>query len=187
MRVSSRIAVVIAGIVPLLVGCTNGAPLTSVPRLGAAQAPATGATEAQTANIVPSIQRTQLLAPGAQRSRKTVWAANASYVYVSLFESGSVDQIDVFTQRNIKGPPVATITAGLNSVAGLFVDRARNLWVANGGGYILEFPPGRSKPHQKIQVPPSDGSPLNLWIADDGTIYATSGVGIIKRTPQGQW
>ncbi|HEY1429090.1 MAG TPA: hypothetical protein VGF18_05925 [Candidatus Tumulicola sp.] len=182
----ARIATIVFLIVPLLAGCVSNSPETSVPRLGAAPASQLGVYGGRTATGVPSTGRAQLHARGARGKSK--WPANASYVYVSLFEYPTVDEIDVFKQGNIKAAPIATITAGLDFVAGLFVDQSRNLWVANEAGYILEFPPGQSKPSQKIDVPASDGYPQGMWVAGDGSIYAiTNGVGVIKYTTQDQW
>jgi hypothetical protein len=184
MRFTQQIAIVVSGIVPLLAGCATNTPVTSVPGVAGNSGSAASVNHVRTAKVLPSMDPTPARADRVRGT--TSWPANGSYVYVSLFEYPSVDQINVYRQGNIKGQPVATITNGLDYASGLAVDQARNLWVANAVGYILEYPAGTSKPSQKIDVPASDGNPLNVWIAADGTIYAvTNGVGIIKHAAHG--
>ncbi|MBV8197232.1 MAG: hypothetical protein JO263_03795, partial [Candidatus Eremiobacteraeota bacterium] len=45
------------------------------------------------------------------------------------------------------GKPIRRITRGLKYPAGIFVDRAHNLWVANeGDSNVIEYARGSSKP-----------------------------------------
>jgi hypothetical protein len=183
MRIARHIALVF-GVVPLLAGCATSTPVTNVPQLAAARGSTAGAMQSLIAKAGPALEKMQLHAAPATGAKS--WPANGSYVYVSLFEYPSVDQINVYHEGNIKGEPVATITDGLDYASGLAVDQSRNLWVANAIGYVLEYPAGKSKPSKKLDVPASDGNPLNLYVGPDGTIYAiTNGVGIIKHAAKG--
>jgi hypothetical protein len=184
MRFAKQTAIIAFGVVPLLVGCANNAQATSVPNLTADRGTIADAPRNSVPIAPASFARMQPHPAGARAA--TSWPANGSYVYVSLFEYPSVDEIDVYKQSNIKGQPVGVITNGLNYASGLAVDQSRNLWVANAVGYILEYPAGQSKPSKKIEVPASDGNPQSVWIAGDGTIYAvTNGVGVIKHAAKG--
>jgi hypothetical protein len=92
--------------------------------------------------------------------------AQQSLVYIS---SRSNNLIAVF-DRN--GASVGTITSGLNSPEGLFVDKHHNLWVANyGASNVLKFPRGASMPSETLG---GAGFPGDVSMCPDGTIYAAN-------------
>ncbi|HEY1428294.1 MAG TPA: hypothetical protein VGF18_01895 [Candidatus Tumulicola sp.] len=175
----------------LAAACSNG-PASS-PQLQRANVPASETVRrgSATVNLSSPIDRVVLHAARGQRGRAT-WPKNGNYVYVSMTSPASgADEIDVLKQGDIKGSPVATITNGLDGSMGLFVDARRNLWVANAGGFILEYPPGSSTPKKPIVVPKQNGYPVSVWVAADGTIYSItwqeSGSIVSKRSPDGTW
>jgi hypothetical protein len=174
----------------LLAACSNAATAPGLER-GTAPSAIRAAVGSAPASMKRPIDRVTLHAARAQRGAAS-WPSNGSYVYVSLTSpTTGEDQIAVFKQGDIKGAPVATITSGLDGALGLWVDQARNLWVANAGGFILEFPPGKAAPKKTISVPVANGYPVDIWVATDGTIYAItyleSSSVISKRTPDGSW
>ena len=109
------------------------------------------------------------------RPSATAPHTNKPLLYVSLFE---LSVVDVFDQRGRAQNPIAELTSGISFPGGMWVDQHRNLWLTNqtgsASGYILEFPPGASKPTQRIDVPTSYGMPTDIWVAHDGVLYVTN-------------
>jgi hypothetical protein len=190
--VRSSLTVAAGGIITasLLAACSYGAAAPGLER-GTSPSAIRVAAQAAPGNPKPPIDRVTLHAARPQRGAAS-WPPNGSYVYLSLTSPTSgQDEIVVLKQGDIKGAPVATITSRLNGALGLWVDQGRNLWVANAGGFILEFPPGKATPKKTISVPKTNGYPVDVWVAEDGTIYAitylSSSSVISKRTPDGTW
>jgi hypothetical protein len=111
-------------------------------------------------------------------------------IYVSSQSGSGAGQVYIYTARGQGQKPIAVITNGISSPAGLAVDPDRNLYVANSGNStITVYPPGQTTP----SVTYSDGvnTPYGVAVGSDGTVYIAnlyggqSGGGIVTEYPAG--
>lgn len=86
-------------------------------------------------------------------------------IYVSNTQSSIVN---VFTPD---GHFKRTITSGISSPTGLFIDGNQNLWVANQSDVTM-YPNGQSSPARTLSDP--GGSPVDIDVTTDGTVYVTN-------------
>jgi len=86
-------------------------------------------------------------------------------VYISDYLSFPAGDVNVFTRNGLQ---VGQITNGMVSPEGLFVDKKRNLWVANITD-VLVFARGSLSPSQTLTDP--IGPPVDVTVCPDGTVY----------------
>jgi hypothetical protein len=118
--------------------------------------------------------KNSILAPQYQKSftpRQTKsWMkpeGRARLTYISDYASGNVT---VFGRDgSVQGQ-----IGGLTNPQGLFVDRSRNLWVANTGAANVEvYERGAISPEKTLTDP--IGPPVDVTICPDGTVYVSNG------------
>lgn len=115
------------------------------------------------------------------RARALVWqtnpgpgwispdAAGQHLVYVSD-EGGQA--VYIFPQMGHNQTPIGKITSGLAAPNGLFVDRARKLYVCNfGGGTVTVYGHGSITPTRTLH---HAGSAIDVAVGTDGTVYVSN-------------
>lgn len=114
--------------------------------------------------------------PSTSPSR-TGWISRAAPGQALLFVADQDNQrIDIFPQTGKNQKPIGRITDALNRPVGLFVDGNGTLYVCNfglafGTGTVTEYPKGHTT-HSKTLT--AAGSPENVVVGDDGTVYVSS-------------
>lgn len=101
-----------------------------------------------------------------------------------LYVSGGVSssEVAIFRQKGNNQPPLGEITLGLDGAFGLFVDKQRNLCVANlVNGTVTVYPPGNTAPSQTLT---GAGAPLSVVVSRDGTVFVAS-EGSVNGPPRG--
>jgi hypothetical protein len=92
----------------------------------------------------------------------------AAKVYVS---DNSANAVYIYKAKSPTAP-IGTITKGLNSPLGNFVDGSGNLYVANfGGNSVTVYPPGETAPSKTYTSGLSE--PIGVAVGSDGTIYVS--------------
>jgi sugar lactone lactonase YvrE len=79
---------------------------------------------------------------------------------------------DTVTAYSSNGKIKLRILKYLKTPGGLFVDSSHNLWVANGGGNVVVFAPGASKPKLTLDAPGLE--PTDVTICPNGTVYVAA-------------
>jgi hypothetical protein len=96
-------------------------------------------------------------------------AANHHVVYVS--DEGQ-QAVYIFPQKGHNQAPIGKITSGLAGPNGLFVDRARKLYVCNfGGGTVTVYRNGSITPTRTLR---NAGSAIDVAVGVDGTVYVSN-------------
>ncbi len=123
--------------------------------------------------------------PGAARGG----AHSKQLVYVST-QYDSVGAVNIYSVKGQGQQPIGTITTGISLPAGLAVDAAGTLYVANSGNNtVTVYPPGQSTP--SVTYSEGIGTPLSVAVGHDGTLYVAnetgspSGTGTITEYPPG--
>jgi hypothetical protein len=104
---------------------------------------------------------------------------NAHDLYVTDQTSNAVDIID---DRNYRD--VGSITTGISTPGGVFLDKRGNVYVANsGGGTVTEYPPGQTSP----SVTYSAGMvyPAKVTVDSHGDVFETDVDGNVREYFQG--
>lgn len=122
-------------------------------------------------------------------ARRTATARSQHLVYVSA-STGSSNAVYVYSAAGQGQAPIATITEGISSPAGLAVDASGNLYVANSGNNtVTVYAPGQSRP--SLTYSQGVSAPLGVAVGSDGTLYvanqtgSTSGTGSVTEYPAG--
>jgi NHL repeat len=116
--------------------------------------------------------------PSAPSERSTYTPAkahSAHYVYVSS-QFDSQGAVFVYSTKGRAQLPVATITNGISTPAGLAVDAGGSLYVANSGNStVTVYAPGEVTPTKTY----SDGisTPTGVAVGSDGTLYVSNETG----------
>jgi hypothetical protein len=141
-------------------------------------------------------RRLDFLAPQF-RSRTLVWQPNPGQGWISpdaatkrlvyVADEGG-QAVYIFPQKGQNQPPIGKITSGLAAPNGLFVDKARKLYVCNfGGGTVTVYPHGAINPSKTLT---GAGSPIDVVVGVDGTVYVSNwdtGIsGTLLEYPKGQ-
>jgi hypothetical protein len=109
---------------------------------------------------------------GAQRYAK---ARSQHYLYVSS-QYTSQGAVYVYSTQGQGQQPIATITAGISTPAGLAVDGSGNLYVANSGNNtVTVYAPGQTTPSATYSSGIS--TPLGVAVGSDGTLYVANETG----------
>ncbi len=123
------------------------------------------------AATMPPIRPGSIQQPVVQARQKP---ESAGYVYVSNRTDQDVSQLLVYPAEVQNPAPIRTISLGLVDVAGIAVDPAGDVYVANGrAGNVLEFGPGGTslvQTYSKGLCHPIDVTVANgtLYVADQG-------------------
>lgn len=113
--------------------------------------------------------------PSAPSAYAPVKAHTSHYVYVSS-QYDSQGAVFVYSTKGQAQPPVATITAGISTPAGLAVDASGNLYVANSGNStVTVYAPGSTTPSATY----SNGisTPTGVAVGSNGTLYVANETG----------
>jgi sugar lactone lactonase YvrE len=94
----------------------------------------------------------------------------------------------IFPRWGSNQAPIGKITNGLAAPNGLFVDKARNLYVCNfGGGTVTVYPNGAINPSLTLT---GAGSAIDVVVGVDGTVYVSNwdsgSSGTLLEYPPGQ-
>ena len=115
------------------------------------------------------------------RSRALVWEANpgtgwitpgaAIHRLVYVADQGG-QAVYIFPQQGHNQAPIGKITRGLAGPNGLFVDKARRLYVCNfGGGTVTVYAHGAINPSRTLT---GAGSAIDVVVGLDGTVYVSN-------------
>jgi hypothetical protein len=157
--------------IPTSIGCAMGTAAATALLAGCSGGASRVAPLSNPGNTVGQQSFARQVSPGlpSRRVRSYMQKVGAftPLAYISDFSNNFVAVFD----RN--GTQVGAITSGLVNPEGLFVDKRRNLWVANRfGGNVLEFARGATSPSKTLTD--SAGSPADVTICPNGTIYVSN-------------
>ena len=115
------------------------------------------------------------------RSHALVWEANPRSGWITpgatlrrlvyVADQGG-QAVYIFPQQGHNQAPIGKITNGLAGPNGLFVDKARRLYVCNfGGGTVTVYPHGAINPSRTLT---GAGSAIDVVVGLDGTVYVSN-------------
>ena len=115
------------------------------------------------------------------RSHALVWEANPGSGWITpgatlrrlvyVADQGG-QAVYIFPQQGHNQAPIGKITNGLAAPNGLFVDKARRLYVCNfGGGTVTVYPHGAINPSRTLT---GAGSAIDVVVGLDGTVYVSN-------------
>jgi hypothetical protein len=115
------------------------------------------------------------------RSHPLVWEANPGSGWITpgatlrrlvyVADQGG-QAVYIFPQQGHNQAPIGKITNGLAGPNGLFVDKARRLYVCNfGGGTVTVYPHGAINPSRTLT---GAGSAIDVVVGLDSTVYVSN-------------
>ena len=139
----------------------------------------TGCSGGQRSLVPPvspeSVRSTQGASPVAKTKLHQATSLSSNYVYVSDRTASGASQIVVYNAGIANPAPVRTITQKIVDAAGVAVDPAGDVFVANGSaGNVLEYSPGGTsllKTYSQGLTHPISVAIANgtLYVADQGS------------------
>jgi hypothetical protein len=124
----------------------------------------------------------------AAASHRVAQAHTKRLIYVSS-SLGSSGAVYIYSAGGQAQKPISTITDGISTPAGLAVDSAGNLYVANSGNNtVTVYPPGQTTP--SVTYTNGVSLPMGGAVGSDGTVYianevAGSSGGSVTEYPSG--
>jgi NHL repeat len=113
--------------------------------------------------------------PPATAASHRAYAHSTQLVYVSSDQSSN-GAIYVYSAKGQAQQPIATITDGIATPAGLAVDASGSLYVANtGNNTVTVYPPGQTTPATTYSQGVS--TPFDVAVGKDGTVYVANETG----------
>ncbi len=115
------------------------------------------------------------LNPLPMTAHHRVFAHAKQLVYVSS-DASSSGAVYVYSAKGQAQKPIATITDGIATPAGLAVDSSGNLYVANtGNNTVTVYAPGQTTPSATYSQGIS--TPFDVAVGSDGTVYVANETG----------